>query len=64
MSWLFYGGVAIDYKGIEKWDVSNVENIEGMFCVAGVFAKNLNNWNVSKVTNMQYMFAYTIVLQE
>lgn len=64
MSWLFYGGVAVDYKGIEKWDVSNVENMEGMFCGVGVLAKNLNNWNVSKVTNMQYMFAETIVLKE
>lgn len=64
MSWLFYGGVAVDYKGIEKWDVSNVENMEGMFCGVGVLAKNLNNWNVSKVTNMQYMFADTIVLKE
>ena len=57
MSWLFHGGILVDYEGIESWDVSNVENMEGMFFGVKIMA-NLYKWDVSKVKNMQYMFAY------
>ncbi len=60
MSWLFHGGILVDYEGIESWDVSNVENMEGMFFGVKIMA-NLYKWNVSKVKNMQYMFAYSDV---
>lgn len=58
MSWLFHGGILVDYKGIESWDVSNVENMEGMFFGVKIM-ENLYKWDVSKVKNMQYMFAYS-----
>lgn len=45
---------------ISNWDVSNVENMSGLFSYSG----HLNNidlslWNVSKVTNMSKMFHVT-----
>lgn len=58
MSWLFHGAVFFDINGIKSWDVSNVENMEGMFYGAGSINDNLSSWNISKVKNMQYMFAY------
>lgn len=59
MSWLFHGGVFVNYAGIEFWDVSNVENMEGMFYGAGRIDADLNLWDISKVKNMRYMFAYS-----
>ena len=41
---------------ISNWDVSNVINMEEMFCEADVFNKNINSWNTSKVRNMKKMF--------
>ena len=43
---------------ISKWDVSNVEDMEGMF-QSSKFNKNISNWNVSNVKNMSYMFRYS-----
>lgn len=60
MSWLFHGGILVDFEGISSWDVSNVENMEGMFFGAKIM-ENLYRWDVSKVKNMQYMFAYSDV---
>lgn len=58
MSWLFHGGILVNYEDIESWDVSNVENMEGMFFGVRIMA-NLYKWDISKVKNMQYMFAYS-----
>jgi surface protein len=41
---------------ISKWDVSNVKDMEYMFCNATTFNQPLNNWNVSNVDNMFGMF--------
>lgn len=59
MSWLFHGGIFVNTAGIEFWNVSNVENMEGMFYGAGKITADLSAWDISKVKNMQYMFAYT-----
>lgn len=40
---------------ISKWNVSNVTNMESMFCSSN-FNGNITNWNVSKVKNMNVMF--------
>lgn len=64
MSWLFHGGVFVNYTGIESWDVSNVENMEGMFYGAGIINADLSFWDISKVKNMQYMFAYTTLISK
>ena len=43
---------------ISNWDVSKVENMEGMF-YCSKFNGNISKWNVNKVTNMQSMFAHS-----
>lgn len=55
--------VALDkYKGfdgdISKWDVSNVTNMNRMFCCASYTGKHggISNWDVSNVTDMSSMF--------
>ena len=45
-----------DFSGIENWDVSRVENMEGMFQYCYHFNEPIGNWNVSKVTSMYKMF--------
>ena len=42
--------------GLEDWDVSNVENMEGMFYNCENFNSDLSNWDVSSVGNMHSMF--------
>ena len=44
------------FNGIEKWNVSNVEDMNSMFFQCKLDNLNLNAWNVSKVTNMSMMF--------
>ena len=45
-----------EFSGIEKWIVSNVTNMEGMFKNCVNFNQDINNWDVSNVTNMVSMF--------
>lgn len=40
---------------ISKWNVSNVNNMAGMF-KGSLFTGDISEWNVSNVTNMQMMF--------
>ena len=42
--------------GLENWDVSNVENMSGMFEECENFNCNLSKWDVSSVKNMVEMF--------
>ena len=37
---------------LNKWNVSNVDNMWSMFAFARSFNQPLNDWNVSKVTYM------------
>ena len=41
---------------ISRWDVSNVQNMEGMFYNAKVFNQDISSWNTANATNMWYMF--------
>ena len=41
---------------LNNWNVSNVEDMEGMFAGAQSFNQPLNNWNVSNVWYMEGMF--------
>lgn len=47
------------YNCIKNLDVSNVENMAGMFFGAKSFNQDISNWNVSKVENMSKMFCDT-----
>ena len=39
-----------------KWNVSNVREMNSMFSAARSFKQPLNNWNVSNVRDMNSMF--------
>jgi surface protein len=41
---------------IESWDVSKVENMEGLFKNMKTFNEDISGWDVSNVTNMKSMF--------
>ena len=56
MSSLFHESLRKDFEGIEKWDTSNVKNMQNMFSNAVYFNHNIEKWNVSKVENMGAMF--------
>lgn len=55
MSYLFLGSLRDDFSGIEKWDTSNVVNMNSMFADCMFFNQKLE-WNTSKVTDMRFMF--------
>ena len=57
MSNLFHESLRKDFKGIEKWDTSNVKDMHNMFTDAVYFNHNIEKWNVSKVENMNGMFS-------
>jgi surface protein len=44
------------FKGIEDWDVSNIEDMSDMFRSAENFNQPLDKWDVSNVTEMPGMF--------
>ena len=71
MSYLFEGGffrvgndshpILSEFDGdISEWNVSNVTNMDHMFCSCKYSGKNgdITNWDVSNVTNMSGMFMY------
>lgn len=41
---------------IKKWDMSNIEDMSGMFLGAAKFNQDLSSWDTSNVTNMSKMF--------
>ncbi|WBX36611.1 BspA family leucine-rich repeat surface protein [Mycoplasma capricolum] len=43
-------------KNLDKWDTSNVTNMDSMFYYAEKFNQDISNWNTSNVTNMKRMF--------
>lgn len=44
------------YKGIEKWNVSSVVNMQSMFFEADSFNEPIGSWDVSSVQTMKGMF--------
>ena len=46
------------YGHISDWDVSNVNNMQGMFYYTQSFNQDIGDWDVSNVNNMQGMFSY------
>lgn len=46
-----------EIKGLESWNATNVENMEGVFRKnRKIETLNIGGWNVSSVTNLSYMF--------
>ncbi|EOG8842656.1 BspA family leucine-rich repeat surface protein [Campylobacter jejuni] len=56
MSELFLYSKREDFSGIEKWDVSNVKDMDSMFWGCESFNQDLSSWDVSSVKNMEDMF--------
>ena len=56
MSTMFYNCDSLKGKGLEKWNVSKVEDMDNMFCLTSFTGKGLEKWNVSNVYNMRDMF--------
>jgi surface protein len=52
---MFTGATAFN-QDISSWDVSGVENMNGMFEDASNFNQDISSWDVSSVTNMGVMF--------
>jgi len=44
------------YGDINKWNVSNITDMSGLFQDKTTFNSPIGNWNVSNVTNMENMF--------
>ena len=53
---VFSTNAFVDDFVLEKWNVSNVTNMNSMFERAEAFNQPLEKWNVSNVTNMNSMF--------
>ena len=54
---LFYKS---EFNGdISEWDVSNVEDMDYIFCYNSKFNGDISNWDVSKVKRMNYMFHHS-----
>ncbi|MCW1355590.1 BspA family leucine-rich repeat surface protein, partial [Campylobacter jejuni] len=56
MSELFFKSTRKDFSGIEKWDVSNVKDMDSMFWGCENFDQDISGWNTSSVVNMKSMF--------
>ncbi|WP_428985209.1 BspA family leucine-rich repeat surface protein [Succinatimonas hippei] len=63
MSELFHFSSRSDFSGIEKWDVSNVRDMNKMFFKVVKFNADLSQWNVSNVTDMSSMFEDASLMQ-
>ena len=52
MSSLFFHTSRTDFSGIEKWNVSKVENMNGMFSGATSFNADISKWDVSDIDDI------------
>ena len=43
---------------LSTWDMSNVQDMSGMFLYATSFNGDISKWDVSRVTDMSYMFSH------
>ena len=52
-----------DFSGIELWDVSNVENMRGMFAYS-LFNQDISSWDITNVKLAEDMFKNTPILNK
>ena len=53
---MFDGAESFRSKGLETWDVINVNDTDCMFCDAILFDANLTEWDTSNIENITCMF--------
>ena len=54
---MFANCISFEGKGLDKWDVSNVQFMSSMFLRCKSFNCNLNKWNLSSnIKSMNYVF--------
>ena len=63
MKYLFSRSCRRDFSGIEKWNVSQVEDFTSCFENAYFFNASLESWQVSKIANTAYMFDDALSLE-
>ncbi len=63
MKYLFCRSCRRDFSGIEKWNVSQVEDFISCFENAYFFNASLESWQVSKIVNTAYMFDDALSLE-
>lgn len=56
MSDLFLASERKDFKGIESWNTSKVENMESMFSYAKYFNEDISTWDVTNTYYFSNMF--------
>jgi surface protein len=59
MMMLFVNYKFVGNENINKWNVSHVTVMSGMFRGCSEFNRPLNDWDVSSVKDMQYMLSYS-----
>ena len=65
LAYMFYGcSSLVTVPNMDKWNVSNVSNMELMFASATVFNQPLDGWNTGKVQSMQMMFAHAAAFNQ
>ena len=55
MRWMFRDAHEFN-QDISSWDVSNVIDMNCMFCLIHDFNQDLSSWDVSSVSNCDYFF--------
>ena len=60
---MFYNASSFN-QDISSWNVSNVQDMRGMFARATSFNQDISSWDVRNVQNMSDMFKYATSFEE
>ncbi|WP_236096345.1 MULTISPECIES: DUF285 domain-containing protein [Helicobacter] len=63
MKYLFYRSCRRDFSGIEKWNVSQVKNLNFCFNSVYFFDVDISSWDISSVEEMHWIFSYACSLK-
>lgn len=65
MSYMFYGCTKLTGPAnIGSWDLSTVNNIQGMFIDCAMFNQPIGNWNTASVIDMGGIFARAVLFNQ